>query len=157
MNNFETYYKDSRFVHNMLLADRALDLESMGQSSAGLLGLRDAPTRRKRTRGEGEAESHLDAFKTLLREWDHANLFPTFKVFVDQRFYVQLAINDHREAFKDVAVATQEFRKLLAEADKALYQYDYTTIYNMVVGPLFDFLLNYQQLIIMWNLQCNSN
>ncbi len=155
--NFETYYKNSQFVHNMLLADRVLDLETMGESTSGLIGPPPGtPTRRKRSRAEGEQEGHINAFKDLLYEWDHANLFPTFKAFVDQRFYVQLALNDHRDGFSDVAIATQEFRKLLAEVDKALYQYDYTTVYNIVVGPMFDFLINYQQLLIFWNLQCRE-
>lgn len=151
---FESYYTQSKFVHYMLLADKVMDLESMKQSAAHLVNPGQTG-RRKRSRAEGENESHINAFKNLLKEWDHANLFPTFKVFVDKKFYVQLALNDHREAFRDVALATQEFRSLLAEADKALWHTDYTQVYNLVVGPMFDFLLNYQQLIIVWNLQCN--
>lgn len=148
---FETYYKNSPFVYYMLMADKKADEKLMGENSE-LFSVRS----KKRGRGQIEDEGHLSAFLKLVKEWDHANLFPTFKVFVDQRFYMQMALNDHREGFRDVALATQEFRQILAEADKLLYHMDYPGVYGLVVGKMFDFLVNYQQLIIVWNLQCNS-
>jgi hypothetical protein len=152
--DFQTYFPRSRFVYLMLKADAQIDDEDLCR--------RKEVTRKpaagiKRGRDEEETETEAEFFRRLVREWDHAGLFPTFKVLVDARFYIQLAMNQDKAAFRDVAVAVQEFRKLITKAEKALYWGDSVGVSNVVVGELFDFLLSYQQLIIIFNLQCNQN
>jgi hypothetical protein len=148
---FQTYYPQSRFVHLMLEADKQLDDEGLGRDRP-----LEVPRRRKRGRGEEEGGDEMAYFKRLVSEWDHVGIFPTFKTFVDSRFYMQLALNQDKPSFNELAVAIQEFRKLVSMAEKALYQGDVVRLGNLVVGEFYDFLINYQQLVILFTLQCST-
>ena len=140
--HFENYYTSSLFVSCMIEADKRLD----GNKTLS----------RKRKRESFERDDSIETLKKFIQEWDAIGLYPTFKTFVDKRFYIQLSTNENVSTFNDLLHAVVEFKSLILVADNFLQKKELTKLYLHFVGPMYDFLRSYQQMVMLFNLQCNS-
>lgn len=143
------YFTNSTVVTNMLNADRNLDRKLDGKEQLNV------SVGAKRQRANEENQSIEEFFIMIINEYDTANLFPTFKTLVDQRFYLQLSTHRDIDTFDDVAVVVKHFKFLVAEAEKALYNLNITTLYNILSNEMFELLFDNRHLIFQFNLKCN--
>lgn len=144
------FFTNSTVVDHMLNADKNLErkLDGKDQLNVHVGG--------KRHRANEENQSIEDFFIMIVKEYDTANLFPTFKTLVDQRFYLQLSTHTDVDTFEDVAVVVKTFKFLVAEAEKALYNLNISALYNIMSNEMFELLFDSRHLIFQFNLKCNK-
>lgn len=148
---FTTYYPTNIVVDNMLKADVKIDRKLDGVDQV------DVAIGKKRNRRVEEDNDVGEFFMMIVKEYDTANLFPTFKTLVDQKFYMQLATHTYVDTFEDIALVVNKFKYILSEAEKALYNQNVNVLYNLLSNEMFELLFDNRHLILQFNLKCNKS
>lgn len=134
--------------------ERAYDLVHIGKSSQG-----PSWGSRKRSREVIEREVDDTIFKEVVQELDYAELFPTFRTLVLERFYLLLSYNTEHEYFPQICKIVDAFRHIISNADRLYYsgdESDKKELYYFLTDELKRLLYNSQQLILLFHLSAQS-
>lgn len=134
--------------------ERAYDLVHIGKSSQD-----PSWGSRKRSRDVIEREVDDTIFKEVVQELDYAELFPTFRTLVLERFYLLLSYNTEHEYFPQICKIVDAFRHIISNADRLYYsgdESDKKELYYFLTDELKRLLYNSQQLILLFHLSAQS-
>lgn len=144
-------FKSSQTVKAL---ERAYDLVHIGKT---------APTghqnSRKRSRDIIEQEVDDVIFKEVILELDYADLFPTFRTLLLEKFYILLSYNIEHPYFEELSKVVTAFRHIISSADRLYYSIDENDkkeLYYYLSDELKRLLYGSQQMIMMFHLSAQS-
>lgn len=136
--------------------ERAYDLLHVGKTGDTS---NNKPTLRKRSRDELEQDVDDTIFKEIVQELDYAELFPTFRTLVLERFYLLMAYNTEHEYFPQICKIVDAFKHIISNADRLYFsnaESDKKELYYYLTDELKRLLYNSQQLILLFHLSAQS-
>ncbi len=149
-------YYNYRVAEELIKADQNIDLV------AGIGTHEQEKTNfnisRKRSRNEFLSDDRLKFFSIVVKEWDHAALFPAFKTYLDTKFNTLLAkvisidkLTDYTALLQNVS----KFRNIMECADKHFYKEEYQHVYSLLSETMFHHLLVTKDMIFSFS-KCAS-
>lgn len=145
-------FKTSQTVNAI---ERAYDIVHLGKTKQ-----QGQPTNsRKRSRGNIVQEVDDTIFTEVVKELDYAELFPTFRTLVLEKFYLLLSYNTEHEYFEEITKVVNAFRHIIDSADKlyySSYEEDKKELYYYLTDELKRLLYGSQQLIMLFHLSARS-
>jgi hypothetical protein len=136
--------------------ERAYDLVHIGKTTPNPT---EQSTSRKRSRNFMEQEVDDTIFKEVVQELDYAELFPTFRTLVLERFYLLLSYNTTHEYFEHICKIIDAFKHIIYNADRLYYstdENDKKELYYYLTDELKRLLYNSQQIILLFHLSAQS-
>ena len=138
--------------------ERANDLLQLGRCTPSHFN--NNSNTKKRSRDHVEQNDDDAIFKEIIKELDYAELYPTFRTLVLERFYIILGCNPQHEYYDDICKIVVEFQTIIKNSDKILYDSQTNEekgeLYYYLTDELKRLLYHSQQIILLFHLSANS-
>jgi hypothetical protein len=149
-------FRNSVIVRNLEKANDIIQIGTCKEHQAAA----KAPRSNKRSRGEVTIVDDDNLFKEIVEELDYAQLFPTFRTLVLERFYILLSYNTDHEYYEDIVKITAAFKFIIATADKMYYDSqtveEKQQLYYYLTDELKQLLFHAQQITMLFHLSARS-
>lgn len=139
----------------ILAIERANDLLQIGKTIKSVVD-----KTKKRSRGVVSQEESDIVFKEIVKELDYAELYPTFRTLVLERFYIILSQNSDHEYYNDICNIIVAFKHIITASDKMFYSgdsEDKKEIYYYLTDQLKLLLCGGQQIILLFHLSAQNS
>lgn len=149
----ENYYQYSGTINAI---EKACDLVQVGYTKNGGGGGGGATKSRKRSRESLDGAQVDEVFKEIYLQMDYCGVYPTFRSFSLAAFYILVSVNEQNEYHQQVMNCIVEFRKIIAQSDKLLFQNRLQDVYFLIVDDLITLLRRSQQTVLLFHLSCEN-
>lgn len=155
-HNTQTMYSHFKNSPTIKALERAYDLVHIGKTAEIPVSKVNS---KKRTRTEVVQEVDDTIFQEVVKELDYAELFPTFRTLVLEKFYILLAYNTNHEYFEEISKIVHAFRHIINSADRlynSVDENDKKELYYYLTDELKRLLYGGQQMILLFHLSAQS-
>ena len=152
--NVSNYYKNSVCANELLKADEALDFDSGITHNCTLINNKPQKLSGKRSRTEFVSEDMSSFFKAVIKEYDHAQIVPILKMYLDTNFNILISKVIQYSPETDLDALLQHvciFRNILSDIDREIYKENFATVYKILGETLFHQLLVSKEIILNFN------
>lgn len=143
-------YSPFKYSQTIRAIERANDLIQLGDKS------NDNNNSNKRSRDAFQQENNDHIFKEVVKELDYAEVYPTFRTLVLERFYVILSYNTEHDYYDNICKIVVSFKQIITQADKMYYNMtddqDRKEMCHFLIDNLKRLLCDAQQLILLFHL-----